>query len=516
MSLAPFAKSAHRAARWLTALVSYAEKTAPDIGLNLEAVVQESRKCGCALPELEGYWKEKALPPALVLIGSDHRLAERLARLLSLPLTFPELPTRTVIWELRGGSQDSFALHYGDSERHISQSALTSFLEKGVAAENIVRVCQTVRTEVPCKWRLVWIPSPQTFGDLWESATGIRILTRQHGAVLILEEVPAELLAAVRDLGQRRWEIRQGDIGNAEGMARLEAEIGALIETIPAQQTAREAASWQWLRERCRIILERRRGELQKVLAQQHGQMKRIDQFLSQYRHSWLHGFRNQVETHLQRQAKTADMGKLVKAKELSSSTFLQAISLGTLRSRLESFVLDRLAEFIEGLGALAGKLDIPKVSLPENHVSWTAGDIAAKLESAFQEREILVKKKGHGPLIKRITGQSHRREEEQRRELEHALSLTSDITVTSWSEWSSQFLTDLRREVEKSIEGSLMAAGRPTSAQLKEKIAAIQSIVSMLYGEAAPKSARAQTRAKRWLETLARSQLFPTVQSES
>jgi hypothetical protein len=73
-----------------------------------------------------------------------------------------------------------------------------------------------------------------------------------------------------------------------------------------------------------------------------------------------------------------------------------------------------------------------------------------------------------------------------------------------------------LRREVEKSIEGSLMAAGRPTSAQLKEKIAAIQSIVSMLYGEAAPKSARAQTRAKRWLETLARSQLFPTVQSES
>jgi hypothetical protein len=286
MSLAPFAKSAHRAARWLTALVSYAEKTAPDIGLNLEAVVQESRKCGCALPELEGYWKEKALPPALVLIGSDHRLAERLARLLSLPLTFPELPTRTVIWELRGGSQDSFALHYGDSERHISQSALTSFLEKGVAAENIVRVCQTVRTEVPCKWRLVWIPSPQTFGDLWESATGIRILTRQHGAVLILEEVPAELLAAVRDLGQRRWEIRQGDIGNAEGMARLEAEIGALIETIPAQQTAREAASWQWLRERCRIILERRRGELQKVLAQQHGQMKRIDQFLSWFSQS--------------------------------------------------------------------------------------------------------------------------------------------------------------------------------------------------------------------------------------
>ncbi len=516
MSLAPFAKSAHRAARWLTALVTYAEKTAHGVGLDIEAMVQQSRKSGCVLPELEGYLKEKSLPPAVVLFGADHKLAERLARLLSLPLTFHELPTRTVIWELRSGSHDSFALHYGDSERRISQSALTSFLGKGAAAEDIVRVCQTVRTEAPNNWRFVWIPSPVTFGDLWDTATGIRILVRQHGAVVILEETPSELVAALRELGQRRWEIRQSDLENAEAMARLDAEIGALIETVPAQQTAREAASWQWLRERCRVTLERRRDELQKALAQQHGRMRRIDQFLSQYRHSWLHGFRNQVESHLQRQAKAADMERLVKGKELSAGAFLQAISLGALRSRLENFVLDRLAEFIEGLGALAGKLDIPKVGLPENHVSWTAGDMAAKLDSAFREREIFVKKKDHGRLIKRITGHSHRQEEERRGELEQALSLTSDVIVTSWSEWSSQFLTNLRHRVEKSIDDSLTAAGGSTSAQLKEKIAAIQSIVSMLYGEAAPKSTRAQTLVQHWLETLAHCQLFQTAKANS
>ncbi|MFH1011251.1 MAG: hypothetical protein V1784_08455 [bacterium] len=506
----PFAKSAQKAARWLAALSSYAERRAVhSVHPHVEELLQQSRKVGCALPELESYTREQSAPPALALFGADSKSAERFARLLSFPVTFPELTASAIVWEVRTGPHDSYAVHFQDSKRRLSDAALAAFLKRGVSGGDIVRICQTIRTEEPCAWRLLWIPWPACFGALWETPMGVGLLTRQHGAVIVLEETPAQLVAVLRELSQRRWEIHEHELQNDETVARLDSEVGALIETVPTQQSVRETASWQWLRDRCHASLQRQREELQKLLEQQMAQGKRIEHFLSQYRHSWLHGFRNQTESHLQQATKTAAMEKLVKGKELATSSFLQAIALGTLRSRLESFALDRLAEFIEGLGALAAKLDIPKVGLAQNHVTWTASDLAGKLDTAFRERDIFTKKKDRGLLMKRIGGQSPRQEEERRRELEQAIALTSGVIETSWSAWCSEFFADWRSRMEHAMEAALASAGKPTAHSLQEKTAGIDSLIAGLHDQTTPKSVRARSVVTHWLEHLARRQLL-------
>ncbi|MBM3324124.1 MAG: hypothetical protein FJY66_00490 [Calditrichaeota bacterium] len=512
-----FEKSARKAIRWLAALSAYVERRAVHgVHPPVEEILEQSRKVGCALPALESYVREQSAVPALALFGADPKVAERFAGRLSFPVSFPPLPTSTIVWEVRGGSHDSYAVHFQDSKRRISDAVLAAFLKRGVAGGNIVKICQSVRTETPSRWRFFWIPWPVCFEAFWETPMGMGLLARQHGAVIVMEETPAPLVAVLREVGQRRWEIHQHELQNEEALARLEKEVDALIETVPTQQSVRETASWQWLRDRCQASLQRRGEELRKLLEQQLAQRKRIEQFLSHYRHSWLHGFRNQIESHLQQAAKTAAMEKLVKGKEVTAGSFLQAIALGTLRSKLESFAVDRLAEFIEGLGALTTKLEIPKVGLAQNHTPWAAGELAAKLEAAFRERNIFTKKKDRGFLMKRIGGHSPRQEEERRRELEQAIAVSCSIIEASWSSWSSAFFADWKRRMEETMETALTSAGKPTVRLLQEKMVGMNSLTGALHGQTGEKTGCASSVVAHWLRHLGRCQLLPVAKSNS
>ena len=506
VSSPPFARSAQKALRWLSVVLKQAgRRIASPAGPNIKAILTQCQEAGCELPELEYYHSELSSSPALALFGGDLPLAERLMKAMSLAATFPEMTASTVVWEVKGGAYEGCTLCYGSSKRRISMSALTAFFKKSITADNIVWIRQTTPGTTDAKWRFIWVPWPDKLETLWKSPETIAILARQHGAVIVLDDTPPELLNDLRELGQRRWEVRRGDLQLSETVTRLESEVSALLETTPSQQAARETAIWQWLRNRCENLLDHQRNELQKALDLQHGRMKRVEQLLAHYRQNWLHGFRNQVESHFHHQQNAPSVQKLFRAKDVRVRSFLEAVALGTLRSKLEHFADERLAEFVVGLGALAVKLDLPRLGLNESHTPWRADNLAAKLETILTEREVFPPRGKGRHLVKKIAGRLRNQEEERRNQIEVAIDLAAGLFLTSWSNWCTDFFVGTKRHIEQAIDASLISAGQPTSAQLKARSTRIDVIVKSLHVEQTPRAATARESTKRLLEALAR-----------
>jgi hypothetical protein len=501
----PFARSAQKALLWLSVLLKQAQRRAvPRSGPHIRTILTQCQEIGCELPELESYYTEQSAAPALVLFGGDSHLAECMARALMLAATFPEMKPSTLIWEVKGGDYETCVLCYGASKRRISMSALTTFLQKSITADNIVWIRQTAPHATEAEWRFLWVPWPDKLETSWKSPESIGILARQHGAVIVLDNTPPALLSDLRELGQRRWEFRQEELRQNERMACLESEISALLETAPSQQAAREAAIWQWVRNRCQVLLESQRDELQKAFDRQSGSLKRLEQLLAQYRQNWLHGFRNQVESHFRRQRNTPSLQKLLKGKEIKVRSFLESIALGALRSKLEHFADERLAELVVALGAIAVKMNLPRLSLRESQTQWRAHQLAAKLETMLTERDVFASSENGRPLVKKLTGRRKNQEEERQNQIEMAIDLTTGLVLTDWSGWCTDFLVEIRTNIADAVDASLVAAGQSTPAQLRDKIARMDAVIRSLHADQIPRAAQARDSAKNLLKALA------------
>jgi hypothetical protein len=505
-SILPLARSAQKALEWLRALLSYAEKrVAHATGPSVSEILVRCEKVGCSLRELTRYETERSAPPSLVLFGGNQDLAERLARSLSLEITFGETKASNVVWEVQVGARESWALRYNSSKRRISAGALEAFLKTGVASGDMVTICRTVQGTSPPNWRFIWVPLPIELAAHWETPEGIGVLVVQHASVIVSEDVPQGLAAALRGLGQRRWEIRRQDLQDSDLLAHLEAEVCTLLQTTPSEQAVRVEAAWRWLRDRCRDSIEEQRKQVQKVLELQAGRLNRVHQSLADYHQSWIRGFHNEVDAHLHLQLKTPAMGKLIEGKKakLTINAFLQAIALASLRSRLEGFVVERLAEFVAGLSALALKLGLSKLSLAEDHTSWTADNLAARLEAMLTEKNAFGSKKGRSRAAS--SGRSSGAQEERKRRIEEACGWVSTALEASWSEWCTDFFAGVKNRTEQALEASVIASGQPTVSQLQEKVAGMDAINAALYGEESPVAARVNALVRRLLQDFTR-----------
>lgn len=506
----PFSSSAQTAVQWLSALLNYATKQlVRHAHADIEAVLVQCQKVGCSLPELECYQRRKSAPPALVLFGGDRTLAERLSEILLLPMTFPQVEASSIIWEVELGNCEGWVLRHRTSERQISAKSLEAFLEKSAAVRDPITVKRILVGQDSSQWKFIWIPQPANLTTLWESAEIIGLLARQHAAVIVMDDTQEALVKLLRALGQRHWEVHRENLQESEVLDRLEQQTASLLETDEAQQAARDAAAWQWLKGHCQSSLEREKNALEKALKEQKGKVKNVERLLGQYRQNWIRGFQNQVKSHLHRQLKSPAMEKFLKSKELTVNGFLQTIALGKFKSELDDYVVERLAEFVGGLGALAVKLELPKLSLPEEHTTWTIEYLSERLGTLLNEREIFSSKNGRGKLSKSVTGRSRKAADDRFRQAERACRLISKTIADDWSQWCANFFSDIKKHIGQIYDAELTAKDKPTRMQLQDKIAGIETVIATLHGSQAPEAMGAAIFVKRRLEDFARQPLL-------
>ena len=192
-------------------------------------------------------------------------------------------------------------------------------------------------------------------------------------------------------------------------------------------------------------------------------------------------------------------------SQEPTVTTFLQTLALGELWSRLEDFTLERLTELISGLGALAVKLELPKLELAENSSHWTADDLTATLEKTLTEKEFFPQKKGRKRLVKTISGRSSNGQNDRQNRVEMARDQSLKIITESWSKWCKQFFTNMEKHITKAVDTQIAATDKPARAQLEKRIAGIHTAIAALGKKPSPEDERILLFVRQSLESFAK-----------
>lgn len=505
MTPTPFYESAQIALQWLSGFLNYAKnRVAFSAAANSEEILESCREAGCDLPGLERYHTQRSAAPAFVLFGGDVELAEHLAKTLMLPIAFPKTQTSNVIWEVETGSRKGWSVRFKGSDRRISETALETFLEKSSGVRDSVIVRCVLPAQTSSQWRFVWVTQPAEHETLWERAEGICLLAQQLSSVVVLDDTPEALLNQLREIGQQRWELKREALQEQEEQARLESDIGSLLEISAAERAVRYAGGWEWLREQCRTTLQQEKEAIEKDMNECNGRVRHAHKVLAQYKKNWIAGFSNQVKGHLSRRLKTQAAKKLMSSQEPTVNAFLQTLALGELWSRLEDFSLERLTELISGLGALAVKLELQKLELAENTSHWTADNLTATLEKTLTEKEFLPQKKGRKGLVKTISNRSTNGQNDRRNRIEKARDHSLKIITASWSHWCKQFFTNMEKHIVKAVDIQMVATDKPARAQLEKRIAGIHTAIAALEKEPSPEDERVIHFVRQRLEDFA------------
>ncbi len=505
MTSTPFYESAQIALQWLSGFLNYAKnRVAFSAAANSKEILASCREAGCDLPGLERYHAQRSAAPAFVLFGGDVELAERLAKALMLQVAFPKTQTSNVVWEVEKGLHKGWSVRFKGFDRRISEAALETFLEKSSGVRDSVMVRCVLPAQTSSQWRFVWVPQPSQHEALWERAEGICLLAQQLSTVVVLDDTPEALLNLLREIGQQRWEVRRETLQEQEERARLESEIGTLLEISAAERAVQYAGGWEWLREQCRTTLQEEKDVVEKELNECNGRVNHAHKVLAQYKKNWIAGFTNQVKGHLSRRLKTQAAKKLMSSQEPTVTTFLQTLALGELWSRLEDFSLERLTELISGLGALAVKLELPKLELAENTSHWTADNLTATLEKTLTEKEFFPQKKGRKRLVKTIRSRSSNGQNDRQNRVEMARDQSLKIITASWSQWCKKFSANMEKHIVKAVDTQIAATDKPARAQLEKRIAGIHTAMAALEKEPSPEDERIIHFVRQHLEDFA------------
>ena len=192
-------------------------------------------------------------------------------------------------------------------------------------------------------------------------------------------------------------------------------------------------------------------------------------------------------------------------SQEPTVKAFLQTLALGELWSRLEDFSVERLTELISGLGALAVKLELPKLELAENSSHWTADKLTATLEKTLTEKEFFPQKtKGRKRFVKTISSRSSTGQNDRRNRMDMARDQSLKIITASWSQWCKQFFAKTEKHIAKAVDTQIAASGKPARSELEKRIAGIDAAIAALEKEPNPEEERIIHFVRRRLEEFA------------
>ena len=185
----------------------------------------------------------------------------------------------------------------------------------------------------------------------------------QRAAVVIVEDTPIELVNVLHNLGQKLWPVARRDLETSEDRQRLLRELTSLREDRLEEIALRASAARNWLRDRLLVQADGpEEATAEDTSASSTTMSNTARHLLQQYRTHWTSGVRSLTETHFQgRSERAMRHGCLLDPRRPvpASETFLNAMALPTLATRLDEFVIDRMADFVAGLTGLAAKIEL-------------------------------------------------------------------------------------------------------------------------------------------------------------
>lgn len=459
----PFTHSAQAAAELFRQFVvtsrrSGAARTIPSL-LHLQTIC---RKHGCSLPELDSFARVRDELPAFLLCGGDvHWLGALLIR-LGIAYEAPPLPAASIALILTPGTAARTRIRFATGEREISASTLKTFLSNAITSDELVIVEQEVPSDAD--WRLIYVPEPWRLESARNNVRLSELLLSQRAACVIDDATPGWMLKALKDQGQRLWTATRADVEAGPPSPLLLDELSILLsEGMDTLEMALEP-QWRWLAVRLVEQIEEQSRELQVSLDKYYGQRKVAEQTLEQYRRNWSGGIHNAIEEWMQSRLGGPAVGALIDgSKKCTSDTFLQALGLSGLWTKLNDLLTDRMAEFVPGLSGLATRLELHRIALGDAKARWNPRGLNAIIDQTLTDKRLLPdagdRKKG---LVESLTRKKSVEAEERRAQMQRAARVVVQIIEGAFADWSDSLMREIRAGIELQLTAALANRGLP------------------------------------------------------
>ncbi len=431
-------------------------------------------------PELEAFARVCDQPPGILLCGGDAPLAMGVASLFGFELDLPPVSAGPVIWRVTPEREPSLKLRLNSNVRDIPRAALAVFLGRDRSTDDPIEVQETLPGS--SLWQFLWLPHPGRITG--RRPAELELLLAQRAAVVIVEDTPIELVNVLNSLGQKLWPVARRDLETAEDRQRLLHELATLREDRLEEISLRASAARNWLRSQLLVQTTDRKHQHLKLLGQYDHHLNTTRHLLMQYRTHWTSGVRSLAETHFQTRMNAAATAALYDPQKPGPSrdSFLSAMALTALATRLEEFVNDRMADFVAGLTGLAAKIELRSVSLGDAKACWAARALFPRLDQLLGENHMFAAEtRKRGGLTATLTGKRQGIIDERKAQTAKATRLVINFLVHEFVEWSGALINSVEQGITVQLAAALTAKGAPSSDSLRATVADLECLERLL-----------------------------------
>jgi hypothetical protein len=427
------------------------------------------RAAGCDFAELNAFARVRDQRPALLLCGGDVETAQEVAKQIGYTASIPELPDAPLVWTVDHGDRERLSLRRGDSDKVVTRKILTTFLNSEVKLDDFVFIEEHVAGDSP--WRFVWVQHPQHLVALREKPSAVEILTGQRACVMIADDTPEPLLKLIDHLEQKHWSITRDHWSLDTRKATLLSEVATLPDEPEEMRELRAGPLWNYIAERLLGEIGRTKQNYQIQTEQQEHKLQSLRQTLSQYQRNWTSGVQNVVENHFKARVAGKAFAPFYDVRRSGPGvlSFLSAAGLPALFTKVEQFVMDRMADFAGSLEGMAVRMELQRITFGEMNARWTPRAMGPKLDALLTERRIF-QSGGDKPggLIAKVTGKAPAILEHRKAQIaQSGREITSSISG-DFAEWCTGFMMAFEQNIRLQLNAALANQGLPDVDRLR------------------------------------------------
>lgn len=442
------------------------------------------RETNLRLPMLEAYSKACDEAPVLTLLGGDAETAMDVARSMKLEAELLEAPDAPIMWWIEPAAKSRSLIQVGMAERELSRTALTALLGAPLPPDRLT----VVKCEVKSKsqWRFAWLPDADALALQAASPGVLEALIGAHMLVVVGDDVPAPFQPWLSRPGMILRQFAATEIVRDDVRPKLLSELSAMQDHSYDEQLAVHAATWQFLLPLFVSQLDALRQQYTLDIDRQNMKLQTTRQTLGEYRSNWTNGMRNILDDYYSKKATGNAMAALLDPRQPGpqTGTYLQALALPSLWKRLDELLNERLGEFVQGLGALANRVDLRTISLKEMDMRWNPASLAQQIEEELIAKRIFPEGGGErSGLVGSLMGKKDDIISTRKAQILRANKSAQSVIEQGFLQWCDQLMHAVEQRVRVQIAAAQVNQGLPDIENLRMGLTGIDRLTAMLEG---------------------------------
>ncbi len=450
--------------------------------LELQTICRET---GCRLPELESFSQALDSKPGLLILGGSASFAKSIASVFEMDLDPPALPEIPIAWMLESGRHERVRIRYGQSDHDVSPATLTAFLTSDLKVDDLVLIDQSIQSD--SDWKIIWVPYPGLLESVIDRLGTVGLFLAHQAVVCVSDVVPESVMRIVHAHAQKFWAMPSAETEFADALIRLVDELRSLLAEPEEERSMRRVQQWQWLALRLRAQIEDRKKSYTVLLDRNGGHLKNCRHVLQQYRKSWAGSLHNLLDDYFQSRLTGSGLTALAESQKDGPrpETFMTATGFNNLRGKLDAFITDRMVEFVSGLGALASKLELMRISLGDSYVKWDSRALSQLCEAQLEEKKVFppVQKKKTG-LVRNLTQRAGGLSDERKAQLQRAARVVVQTIETDFAGWSESLMRSVEQTVRVQLAAALANSGHPDPEGIELAMIGLDRVARSISGK--------------------------------